>query len=151
MLEAQEQAGLDPDFWLVAPVHGQLLLLPPSDAFLQRVTGEGDLAAGWRPHDDEASPVHLDPYLRHGRPAVGGVSTSATLGARLTTARSVDGSAEPRGQLAEQILLVVTDPRHVAVRPQQRRGHVQFLADVDDVVNPICPARHREPAGLVEQ
>src|SRR6266540_1643541 len=67
------------------------------------------------------------------------------------TARSVDGRAEPLGQLAEQIRLVFADPRHVAVRPQQRRGHVQFLADVDDVVYPICPARHREPAGLVEQ
>jgi uncharacterized protein (DUF433 family) len=77
VLDAQEEAGLDPDFWLVAPVHGQLLLLPPSDAFLQRVTWEGDLAAGWRPHEDEASPVHIDPDLRYGRPAVGGVSTSA--------------------------------------------------------------------------
>ena len=67
------------------------------------------------------------------------------------TARSAEASAEPLGQLAEQTLLVFTDPRHVAVRPQQRRGHVQFLADVDNVVDPICPARHREPAGLVEQ
>jgi hypothetical protein len=40
------------------------------------------------------------------------------------TARSVDGRAEPLGHLAEQILLIFTDPRHVAVRPQQRRGHV---------------------------
>jgi hypothetical protein len=31
--------------------------------------------------------------------------------------------------------MIFTDPRHVAVRPQQRRGHVQFLADVDDVVD----------------
>jgi hypothetical protein len=47
--------------------------------------------------------------------------------------------------------MVLTDPRHVAVRRQQRRGHVQFLADVDEVVDPIRPARDREPAGLVEQ
>ncbi|KLL12478.1 hypothetical protein BL254_11340 [Protofrankia sp. BMG5.30] len=40
---------------------------------------------------------------------------------RATTARSADGSAEPPGQLAEQIPLIFTDPRHVAVRPQQRR------------------------------
>ena len=32
-------------------------------------------------------------------------------------ARSAGGGAEPRGQPAEQILLLVTDPRHVAVRP----------------------------------
>ena len=56
---------------------------------------------------------------------------------RATTARSADGSAEPLWQLAEQLLLVFTDPRHVAVRPQQRRGHVQFPAFVDDVVDPI--------------
>jgi hypothetical protein len=67
------------------------------------------------------------------------------------TARSVDGRAEPLGQLAEQIRLVFADPRHVAVRPQQHRGLIQFLADIDDVVDPIRPARHREPAGLVEQ
>src|SRR5712691_6148125 len=56
---------------------------------------------------------------------------------RATTARSAHGSAEPLGQLAEQLLLVFTDPRHVAVRPQQRRGHVQFPAFVDHVVDPI--------------
>ena len=70
---------------------------------------------------------------------------------RATPARSADGGAEPPGQLAEQILLIFTDPRHVAVRPQQHRWHAQFLADVDDVVDPVRLARHREPAGLVEQ
>jgi uncharacterized protein (DUF433 family) len=76
VLEAQQEAGLAPDFWLVAPVEGQLLLLPPGEAFLQRVTWDGDVAAGWRPHEDEASPVQIDPDLRGGRPAVGGISTS---------------------------------------------------------------------------
>jgi uncharacterized protein (DUF433 family) len=76
VLEAQEQAGLDPDFWLVVDVRGQLMLLPPSDEFVQRVTWEGDVAARWRPHDDQASPVEIDPDLRGGRPAVGGISTS---------------------------------------------------------------------------
>jgi hypothetical protein len=56
---------------------------------------------------------------------------------RATPARSAAGLAEPLGQLDAQLLLVVTDPRHVAVRPQQRRGHVQFGAFVDDVVDPI--------------
>jgi len=88
------------------------------------------------------------PHIRGSGPA----PTSAGEGPfRATTVRSADGSAEPPGQLAEQILLIFTDPRHVAVRPQQRRGHVQFLADVDDVVDPVCPTRHREPAGLVER
>lgn len=88
VLEAQEQAGLDPDFWLVAPVQGQLLLLPPSDAFLQRVSWEGDLAAEWRPHDDEASPVRIDPDLRHGRRSAASVrapSGSTTTLAKTTT------------------------------------------------------------------
>ncbi|MFD7900376.1 DUF2199 domain-containing protein [Streptomyces sp. NPDC059743] len=34
------------------------------------------------------------------------------------TARSAGGCAEPPGQLAEQILLIFTGPRHVAVRSQ---------------------------------
>jgi len=59
--------------------------------------------------------------------------------------------AEPLGQLAEQIRLIFADPRHVAVRPQQRRRHVQFLTDIDDMVDPIRPPGDREPAGLVEQ
>lgn len=75
LLDAQETAGLDPELWLVADVHGQLLLLPPSAEFVQRVTWEGDVAAGWRPHDDPDSPVRINPELRYGRPAVGGVST----------------------------------------------------------------------------
>src|SRR5919112_4808706 len=70
---------------------------------------------------------------------------------RATPAPSAGGSAEPRGQLVEQILLVPADPRHVAVRPQQHGGRVEFLADVDDVVDPICPPPHPEPARLVEQ
>lgn len=34
-----------------------------------------DVAARWRPHDDPASPVRIDPLLRFGKPAVGGIST----------------------------------------------------------------------------
>jgi hypothetical protein len=70
---------------------------------------------------------------------------------RATPARSADGSAEPLWQQDVQILLIVTDPRHVAVRSQQRGGYVEFGAFVDDVVNPICPAQNLKLAGLVEQ
>lgn len=76
VLEAQEAAGLDPEYWLVAPVRGQFLLLPAGEAFLRRVTWSGDVAAGWRPHGDEASPVRIDPDLRSGRPAINGISTA---------------------------------------------------------------------------
>jgi uncharacterized protein (DUF433 family) len=76
VLEAQERSGLPPDFWLAADVHGQLMLLPASDTFLRRVAWDGDAAATWRPHEDEASPVQIDPDLRSGRPAVAGISTA---------------------------------------------------------------------------
>src|SRR5215469_4283006 len=56
---------------------------------------------------------------------------------RATPARSAAGLAEPLWQQDAQLLLIVTDPRHVTVRSQQRGGHVQFRAFVDDVVDPI--------------
>ena len=52
---------------------------------------------------------------------------------------------------AEQVFLVFADPGHMAVGAQQHGGHVELLAEVDDVVDPVRPARYREPAGLVEQ
>jgi uncharacterized protein (DUF433 family) len=75
VLKAQDDSNLAPEFCLVAAVRGQLLLTPPADAFLQRVTWDGDEAAEWRPHDDPASPVRMLPDLRFGRPSVGGIST----------------------------------------------------------------------------
>jgi uncharacterized protein (DUF433 family) len=75
VLEAQEAAGLSADFCLVAFASNQLILTPASDAFVRRVTWDGDVAAGWRPHDDPRSPVVMSPEVRFGRPAIGGVST----------------------------------------------------------------------------
>jgi uncharacterized protein (DUF433 family) len=77
VLEAQTSAGLDPEFCLVAVVSGQLLLTPPSAAFVERVTWDGDVAAGWRPDSDPRSPVRILPDVRFGRPSVKGVSTEA--------------------------------------------------------------------------
>ena len=77
VMQAQEQVGLAPEFRLVAAVRGQLVLTPPSDALLRRVTWEGDGAAGWRPPDDDKSPVRMSPTVRFGRPAVRGISTEA--------------------------------------------------------------------------
>lgn len=73
--ELQEDSGLDADYCLVASVSNQLILTHPAVVFVERVTWEGDVAAGWRPHDDPASPVRIDPEIRFGRPAVAGVST----------------------------------------------------------------------------
>lgn len=75
VLAAQEQAGLDPEFCLVAAVSGQLLLTPPSEAFVRRVTWDDDIATGWRPDPNEESPVRIEPDVRFGRPSITGVST----------------------------------------------------------------------------
>ncbi len=94
----------------------------------------------WRPLGRH-HPVHLSAVVR-GR---------AGPPFRATTARSVDGRAEPPWYLAEQIRLIFAGPGHVTVRPQQHGGHIQFLAAVDDVVDPVGPPGDREPAGLVEE
>jgi uncharacterized protein (DUF433 family) len=75
VIEAQDEAGLAPEFCLVAVVRDQPLLTPPAESFFDRVTWDGDLAAAWRPHEDKRSPVRMRPDLRFGRPAVGGIST----------------------------------------------------------------------------
>lgn len=75
VLSAQEASGLSGDYCLVAWASGQLILTAPSRTFVDRVSWEDDIAAGWRPHDDPASPVRIVPEVRFGRPAVGGIST----------------------------------------------------------------------------
>jgi uncharacterized protein (DUF433 family) len=75
--DAQDLIGLDADFCLVSVANNQLLLTPPAQSFIDRVTWDGDIAAGWRPHDDPKSPVRMDPKIRFGRPAIRGISTEA--------------------------------------------------------------------------
>lgn len=75
VLEAQTAAGLDPDYCLVAVVGDQLLLTPPSAAFVERVTWDGDVAAGWRPDPNPQLPVRILPHVRFGRPSIKGIST----------------------------------------------------------------------------
>lgn len=77
VVEAQDASGLDAEFCLVAWASGQLILTPPSEEFFVRVEWEGDVAAGWRPHDDPKSPVRIEPDVRFGRPNVKGISTEA--------------------------------------------------------------------------
>ena len=74
---AQEEAGLDPEFCLVAEVRGQLVLTPASDAFFGRVSWSDDVAVAWRPADNPDSPVRIDPETRFGRPSIKGISTEA--------------------------------------------------------------------------
>jgi uncharacterized protein (DUF433 family) len=74
---AEAAAGLDPDYCLVAVVGDQLLLTPPSAAFVERVTWDGDVATGWRPASDPQSPVRIQPDVKFGRPSIKGISTEA--------------------------------------------------------------------------
>lgn len=75
VLEAQDEAGLSPDYCLVAAVRGQTILTPASAAFVERVAWDGDMAVGWRPHDDPHSPVRMTPDVRFGKPAIKGIRT----------------------------------------------------------------------------
>lgn len=78
VLEAQDEAGLDADYWLVVETRGQLLLTAPSVSFVELVRwSEKGVASAWRPHADKRSPVAVDPRVRFGRPAVRGISTEA--------------------------------------------------------------------------
>jgi uncharacterized protein (DUF433 family) len=75
LVELQNDSGLDADFCLIALVRDQPVLTSVADSFVQRVTWDGDLAAGWRPHNDQLSPVRMNPKVRFGLPAIGGVRT----------------------------------------------------------------------------
>ena len=66
VLRAQELAGLDGDFCLVAFANNQLILTGPSLDFTERVHWENDIAVRWRPHDDPHSPVLMTPDVRFG-------------------------------------------------------------------------------------
>ncbi|MDQ3430779.1 MAG: DUF433 domain-containing protein [Actinomycetota bacterium] len=102
VLEAQDLSGLDPDFCLVAAVRGQLILTPASAAFVERVSWDGDLAAGWRPHADSRSPVLMSPDVRFGKPAIQGISTEA-LWEHDEAGESVDEIAEAFDLSATQV------------------------------------------------
>jgi uncharacterized protein (DUF433 family) len=103
VVEAQEASGLDADFWLVAWASGQLILTTPSEEFFERVEWEGDLAAGWRPHDDPKSPVRIEPDVRFGRPNIKGISTEVL-------SEQVEAGAD-EDEVAEAFGLAVDDVR----------------------------------------
>jgi uncharacterized protein (DUF433 family) len=80
MIDLQGRSELDPEFCLVAIANGQAVLTAPGEEFFERVEWSGDEPATWRPHDDPSSPVRINPLVRFGRPAVGGISTEAIAG-----------------------------------------------------------------------
>jgi uncharacterized protein (DUF433 family) len=73
--EAQRAADLDPEFYLVAPVGGQMMLTAPGEEYHERLRYVDDIVSAWRPHDDPKSSVLIQPDVRFGRPAVAGIST----------------------------------------------------------------------------
>lgn len=74
VMDAQRQADLPGDWWLVAEASNQLTLLSTADAFYRRVIWDDDVAGGWRIAGEE-SPVVIDPDVRFGRPQIAGIST----------------------------------------------------------------------------
>lgn len=96
LIDLQDRSQLDPEFCLVAVVNGQTVLTAPGEEFFERVEWSGDTPATWRPHEDSASPVRINPLVRFGRPAVGGISTEAIAG-ELEGGASVEEVAEDFG------------------------------------------------------
>jgi uncharacterized protein (DUF433 family) len=96
LIDLQGRSQLDPDFCLVAVANGQMVLTAPGEEFFERVDWSGDEPASWRPHEDSASPVRINPLVRFGMPAVGGISTEAIAG-ELEGGASVDEVAEEFG------------------------------------------------------
>jgi uncharacterized protein (DUF433 family) len=80
LIDLQGRSHLDPGFCLAAIANGQAILTAPGEEFFERVTWAGDEPAAWRPHADPQSPVRIDPRIRFGMPAVGGISTEAIAG-----------------------------------------------------------------------
>jgi uncharacterized protein (DUF433 family) len=93
LIDLQGRSHLDPDFCLVAIANGQEVLTAAGEEFFERVDWSGDEPSAWRPHDDPASPVRINPLVRFGRPAVGGISTEAIAG-ELDGGASVEEVAE---------------------------------------------------------
>lgn len=115
LMRLQDTHGLSEELWLVAVAAKQPLLLPPADAFVKRVEwSDNDLAAAWRPHDDERSPVRCRPGRRFGRPAIRGVSTSAIV-------EHIDGG-ESENDVADQFDLGVDHVRWALAYEISRRA-----------------------------
>jgi uncharacterized protein (DUF433 family) len=93
LIDLQSRSHLDPDFCLVAVANGQEVLTAPGEEFFERVDWAGDEPSAWRPHDDPASPIRINPLVRFGRPAISGISTEAIAG-ELEGGASVEEVAE---------------------------------------------------------
>lgn len=102
VVEAQEEAGLAPDYCLVAFVRNQLVLTSPSQSFVDRITWDDEVAAAWRPHNDPESPVRMSPLQRFGKPSIKGISTEV-LWEHAEAGEAVDETAEAFGLAARDV------------------------------------------------
>ena len=98
LMDLQDRSHLDPEFCLVAIANGQTVLTAPGEReFFERVDWSGDQPAGWRPHEDPASPIRINPLVRFGMPSIGsGISTEAIAG-ELDGGASLEEVAEDFG------------------------------------------------------
>ncbi len=115
LIDLQGRSQLDPEFCLVAVANGQIVLTARGEEFFARVDWSGDQPAAWRPHEDPGSPVLVNPLVRFGVPAVGGISTEAI-------ADELDGGASGE-EVAEDFGLdmdAVRWPRVTGCRSTQR-------------------------------
>lgn len=85
MDKAQTDAGLTGEFALVAPAGDRVLLLPPAQAYVDRVVWSDDIASAWRPDADLDSLVIVDPDVRSGGRLSAGSAQKSSL-SRLTPA-----------------------------------------------------------------
>ena len=129
LVEAQDEAGVAPEYQLVAIVGGQLLLLPPAESFVEKVEWSSDVPVRWRPHADPNSPVRIDPEVRFGKPAVRGISTEVVW-------EHIEAD-ESFGKVADQFDLTLDEPGgRTPTRPPPRpsgvrTASVRFYFDAD--------------------
>jgi uncharacterized protein (DUF433 family) len=94
-ISAQEWAGLPPELWAcVEPQTGVMLLLAPAESFLERVEFDGEengVVVRLRPSGPD-SEVVMDPEVRFGAPAVGGIPTE-TIAEQVAAGDSIEGVA----------------------------------------------------------
>ena len=77
LTDAQMSAGLPEELWAMWQASsGQILLLPPAEAFLERVTFKDDEAVRIHPVG-KSSPIVIDPQVRFGVATVKGIPTEA--------------------------------------------------------------------------
>ncbi len=130
LIDLQDRSHLDPEFCLVAMANGQIVLTAPGEQFYERVDWSGDEPAGWRPHEDPVSPVRINPLVRFGMPAIGGISTEAIAG-------ELDGGASLE-EVADDFGLDIDAVRWAQSYELSQRAPRQPLPAADP-----CPIRLR--------